>query len=141
MDFFKKKGNVNFKGFTGLMFFILLFNHACQGPPVESSDGNVRIAGNQSADHLGRSVAAVGDVNGDGFTDILVGAPAFDDEVLFSDRGAAYLIYGNRLPPPLMTPSSQDPEGPLPDITFLGSQNGGNLGFSGAGGNRFPKIR
>ena len=131
-----KKGDVRFRGFTGLVFLILLFNYACQGPPVESPDGNVRIVGNQSADHLGRSVAAVGHVNPESqgkFTDILVGAPSFDDEGLFSDRGAAYLIYGNRFPPSLVTPSSQDPEGPLPDITFLGSQNGGSLGFSGAG--------
>ena len=136
MDFFKKKGNMRFKGFTGFVFLILLFNHACQGPLPESPDGNVRMLGNQSADHLGRSVVAVGHVNRDSkgeFTDILVGAPSFDDEVQFTDRGAAYLIFGSRFPSALVTPSSQDPEGALPDITFVGNQAQGNLGFSGAG--------
>ena len=136
MRYFNKKGSGRFRGFAVLVLLILLSNPACQGPPVEIPDGNVRMIGNQSADRLGRSVVAVGHVNPGSqgiFTDILVGAPTFDDEELFSDKGAAYLIYGNPFPSSLVTPSSQDPEGPLPDITFLGSQNGGNLGFSGAG--------
>ena len=136
MGFFMKKGNVRFRGFTGLVLLILLFNYACQGPLVESADGNVRMVGNKSADRLGRSVVAVGHVNWNSqgeFTDILVGAPSFDDEVEFNDRGAAYLIFGNRFPPALVTPSSQNPEGPLPDITFVGDEPRGNLGFSGAG--------
>jgi hypothetical protein len=45
--------------------------------------------GTSTATGLGRSVAAVGDVNGDGYADILVGAPLTN-----SSQGVAYLIFG-----------------------------------------------
>ncbi|NNL68490.1 MAG: hypothetical protein HKO70_00835, partial [Acidimicrobiia bacterium] len=44
-------------------------------------------------DHFGRSVASIGDVDGDGITDLAVGAP-FDDDG-GSDRGAVYVLFIN----------------------------------------------
>ncbi len=42
---------------------------------------------------LGFSVACAGDVNGDGFSDVIIGAEAFDDD--FSDEGKAFVYYGS----------------------------------------------
>jgi hypothetical protein len=51
------------------------------------------IQGDASADKAGFSISTAGDFNGDGFDDILMGAP-FNDEG-GSNSGAAYLLYGH----------------------------------------------
>ncbi len=48
-----------------------------------------RADGVAQADHAGRSVAAAGDVNGDGFGDIVIGAPYANEYA-----GMSYVIYG-----------------------------------------------
>ena len=48
------------------------------------------ITGQAEANRLGRSVGAAGDVNGDGFDDVIVGAPRFGN----NDPGAAYIVFG-----------------------------------------------
>jgi hypothetical protein len=54
------------------------------------------VEGNQAGAQLGRSVASAGDVDGDAYADVLVGAPSFDDgDVIVVDRGIAFLYYGN----------------------------------------------
>jgi len=55
---------------------------------------------------LGASVASAGDVNGDGYSDILVGAPRKSDGTCPDFRGEVYLFYGG------------DPFDIEPDITF-----------------------
>jgi hypothetical protein len=47
---------------------------------------------------FGLAVATAGDVNGDGFSDLLVGAPQFDDGALL-DAGAAFLYLGSAAGP------------------------------------------
>ncbi|HSJ58982.1 MAG TPA: integrin alpha [Anaerolineae bacterium] len=42
---------------------------------------------------FGAAVAAAGDVNGDGYDDVLIGAPAFSDGV--NAKGAAFLFFGS----------------------------------------------
>ncbi len=44
---------------------------------------------------MGASVAAAGDVNGDGFDDVVVGAPGFDAPGGLFDEGAAYVFLGS----------------------------------------------
>nr|MDQ5807065.1 integrin alpha [Actinomycetota bacterium] len=54
-------------------------------------DRGIRIDGAKAGDRLGTAAAAAGDVDGDGFGDILLGAPRNDDE-----PGTAYLVFGRR---------------------------------------------
>ncbi|GEM_PF-1302495 len=58
---------------------------------LENLDGQngFQITGNNAGDHSGASVSAAGDVNGDGFDDLLIAAPRAD-----SLNGESYLIYG-----------------------------------------------
>ena len=52
----------------------------------------VVLEGETGGDYAGCSVAGVGDVNNDGFDDLLIGAYGNDDGA--HDGGAAYLVYG-----------------------------------------------
>ena len=51
--------------------------------------------GQQQGDQFGLSVAAAGDVNGDGFGDIIVGAP-FSPALGTTDAGRAYVVFGQQ---------------------------------------------
>jgi FG-GAP repeat/FlgD Ig-like domain/FG-GAP-like repeat len=50
--------------------------------------------GDQPAAQFGHSVCSAGDVNGDGFSDVVVGAPLFDNG--HNEEGRAFVYYGNR---------------------------------------------
>jgi len=58
--------------------------------------------GNQDNAELGRSVSTAGDVNGDGYDDIIVGAWAYDNEQI--DEGRAFVYYG-----PIAAPTATIP--------------------------------
>ena len=78
---------------------------------------------NQMDAEFGCSVAGAGDVNGDGFDDVIVGACAWDST--YSDEGRAYVYYGSA--------SGLSP-GDSPDWTADPSdQDGAGFGFSVAG--------
>ena len=65
------------------------------GPVTSSEDLSAAAAvfiGLGNHDNAGRSVSDAGDVNGDGFDDVLIGAPGADSSG--TDTGAAYLLYG-----------------------------------------------
>ena len=59
---------------------------------TDLSASNVSFSGEGTTDYSGFSVAGVGDVNGDGFDDILIGAPNNDDGG--GQAGQTYLIFG-----------------------------------------------
>jgi len=60
---------------------------------VGRRNGGFEIQGESSSDQLGWSVAGAGDVNGDGLTDLLIGAAFNDSNGTFSN-GAVYVVYG-----------------------------------------------
>ena len=64
---------------------------------LSSSDG-FKIAGLDANDESGRSVSAAGDINGDGFDDLIIGAP-FGDSYSpygydFYNEGESYVLFG-----------------------------------------------
>jgi Ca2+-binding RTX toxin-like protein len=74
----------------------LVFGKASFGAEFDlaSLDGHTgfRIDGVALGDNSGKAVAAAGDVNGDGYDDLLIGAPASD--VNGNNSGATYLLFG-----------------------------------------------
>ena len=50
------------------------------------------VEGNQASDGFGQSVASAGDVNGDGYSDIIVGARQYDNGE--TDEGVAFIYHG-----------------------------------------------
>ena len=73
------------------------------------------LSGLNAGDSLGKSVSSAGDVNGDGYGDLIVGLPGYN-----SGAGRAYIYFGG-----LVFNSA-------PDLTITGSA-GNNLGSSVAG--------
>jgi hypothetical protein len=59
---------------------------------IDTSNAVATISAEAFGDNLGFSVASAGDVNGDGFDDILIGARSNDDNGIQSGR--VYLFYG-----------------------------------------------
>lgn len=73
---------------------------------------------NQADAHLGSSVAGAGDVNGDGYDDVIVGVPDWDN-AYGADCGLAYVYYG-----------SVSGLASTPAWSYEGTQAGEHLGFS-----------
>ena len=67
--------------------------YIAHGPAtVDMNAPDAKIVGEGAGDRLGTSVAVAGDVDGDGFVDLIVGAPGRDEGG--EDAGAAYLLFG-----------------------------------------------
>ena len=60
-------------------------------PPYHRLEGFI-IQGDAQSDEAGYSVSSAGDVNGDGFDDLIVGAHVGDDGG--GDAGEAYVVFG-----------------------------------------------
>ncbi|SFE39315.1 integrin alpha [Nitrosomonas sp. Nm166] len=61
---------------------------------LSSLDGSngFRLDGETAYDRSGRSVSSAGDVNGDGFDDVIIGAPLTDSNGYYS--GSSYVVFG-----------------------------------------------
>ncbi|MBW2274563.1 MAG: FG-GAP repeat protein, partial [Deltaproteobacteria bacterium] len=77
----------------------LVFDDSAAAYPVEIdplvTTPSWSVEGNQDRAGLGFSVANAGDVNGDGFEDVLVGAPYYDAGETALNSGRAYLFLGS----------------------------------------------
>ncbi|MFL5747502.1 MAG: FG-GAP-like repeat-containing protein [Niastella sp.] len=60
-----------------------------------STTAAVILQNNQAGQQLGISVASAGDINGDGYSDVIVGAPRFNTNFGTIVQGAAYIHYGS----------------------------------------------
>ena len=58
--------------------------------PISAAQADIVIEGEGLSDEFGTSVAAAGDVNGDGRPDLIVGA----EQIFISGTGKAYVFYG-----------------------------------------------
>jgi hypothetical protein len=83
------------------------------GDPMDTSV-DVVLNGNSSSDYFGISVAGVGDVNNDGFDDVLVGAS--NNNSIGSWSGSAYMYFGG------------DPMDNFADLVFTPRESGDELG-------------
>src|SRR5262245_19003220 len=78
----------------------LAFTNPFELSSLLSSDGGdgsagFVINGDDGVDYAGSAVSTAGDINGDGFDDIVVVARKADPNLLH-DAGAVYLIFGNQ---------------------------------------------
>ncbi len=74
----------------------VVFGKSSFGSPIELSslDGNTgfKVTGRGSLDRSGRSLAMAGDVNSDGYGDMIIAAPLANAPGI--DSGAAYVLFG-----------------------------------------------
>lgn len=91
------------------------------GPGTLSQEPGWDYYSQNQGDNLGFSVKSAGDVNGDGFADIIVGAPYYDSG--YTDEGGVFVWYGSA-------------QGPNQGLGFgvnwfaRGGVEGGHLGYS-----------
>ncbi len=84
-----------------------------------------QIESNQANSEFGCSVYAAGDVNSDGYSDVLIGAKKFDKN--FTDEGAVFLYFGS---PNGIAGNGSNITTFLPNWEFYGGQDGAELGTS-----------
>ena len=80
----------NYGSVSGAVY--ALYGTSSLSGSVSLTDSEVQFTGDVTLDRFGRSAAQVGDVDGDGYDDIVTGASGFDQSS--SDQGAAFLFMG-----------------------------------------------
>ena len=98
-------GDVNGDGFADLLIGAPCYSHGETGEgraylyPGSGSGLSNSAAwwaeSNQANAHLGWSVSSAGDVNGDGYADVIVGAPYYDASASLTDSGRLFVYHGS----------------------------------------------
>ncbi len=92
-----------------------------------TSQAGFVINGSQASDRSGTSVSSAGDINGDGLTDLIVGAPG--DFFYFASPGRSYVVFGKRDGTPVELATIEN--GTSPDGFVINGSKAGDLsGFS-----------
>ncbi|MFA6028180.1 MAG: hypothetical protein WC752_04610 [Patescibacteria group bacterium] len=73
---------------TGAVF--LFYGRAETITNIDLADADAKITGEAAEDYAGSAVSGLGDVNGDGYDDFIIGASGYGA----GNKGAAYVIYG-----------------------------------------------
>ncbi|RLE24739.1 MAG: hypothetical protein DRJ65_09355, partial [Acidobacteria bacterium] len=75
---------------------VWVFEGSASGITATSpDDADVRIVSDVSGAWFGNSVKSAGDVNGDGFADLIAGAYKWSDDLTQSDEGAVFVFLGS----------------------------------------------
>ncbi|HOU13350.1 MAG TPA: integrin alpha [Anaerolineae bacterium] len=121
-------GDVNGDGYADLLIgaygsatgrAYLVLGNASPGS-INLADADAIYTGEASGDSAGDSVAGAGDVNGDGYADLLVGTPGYS-----SNTGCAYLVLGSASPGDITLSAA--------DAIYTGEGTGNFTGNSVAG--------
>jgi FG-GAP repeat len=109
---------------------VFVYFGSASGPSINPSwtaDGNKGLA------HFGQSVAGAGDVNADGFADIIIGAPTYDTGRVFVYHGSAA---GPSLSPDFMVKNGRTPADLGTSVAGVGDVNGDGFGDVAVGAPR-----
>lgn len=100
------------------IFYSSAITPLLSGTDITSASSGKTLSGEASGDQFGYSLAIAGDINGDGYADLIIGAPYADGNG--NDSGKVYIYYGG-------SSSNMDNDA---DVVISGSASGDNLGFS-----------
>ncbi len=131
-------GDVNGDGFGDILIGSPLFDNGAQldaGRVYLYNGSSTGLAStpswtgdpNQENTEFGSSVAGLGDVNGDGYADFIVGARHFDNTL--KDRGRAAIFYGNGISGMRITPRQFRADYTAPIVPPLRSQSATSVGL------------
>lgn len=99
-------GDVNGDGYNDVIIGVYLYDDGANtdegrayiyhgsATGLSATPNNTQDDSNQAFANFGISVSTAGDVNGDGYSDVIIGASQFDDGVN-TNEGRAYIYYGS----------------------------------------------
>jgi len=102
--------------------------------------GGVVINGVNASDLLGTALAAPGDINGDGFDDVLIGASGADNGAT-NFTGASYLVYGSATLPATLNLATLGAGGVVISGSATSERSGDAVGAAGdVNGDLIPDL-